>query len=312
TPRIEPADAIVIPSVLQDDARRMTRGELLGLRRNPDTYGPVIEAKVALAEALRDLQLWGRIRARLADPGPEGGRIRLHPDGAAERSFFVHADDLRRGRFRAENGRVVEVTEFEGPTPRRRLRCDDVRLRRHAAGPLEAVSFDLVLTDCEVVDLEGEQTANRRQQIVLENLVIDGVAVDSLAELSSDELFARAAGLDEDAARYVDDEVRKLHHEIDALLREITGRLLKRYALSATAMLLIVFGATLAMWLRDSLPLVIYLWSFVPAVIDLILISGGEHMLRDGALAGGIAVMWCGNTAVTIFLLLTYRMLSRN
>jgi hypothetical protein len=67
TPRIEPAEAIVIPSVLRDDPRRMTRGELLALRRDPDHYGPVIEAKVALAEALRDLELWRGIRARLDD-----------------------------------------------------------------------------------------------------------------------------------------------------------------------------------------------------------------------------------------------------
>jgi hypothetical protein len=163
-----------------------------------------------------------------------------------------------------------------------------------------------------VEDLQSNEPPNRRERIELENLIIDGVAVDSLAELSSQELFARAADLDEDSARYVSDEVGKLHYEIDALQREITGRLLKRYALSATAMLLIVFGAALAMWLRESLPLVIYLWSFLPAIIDLILISSGEHVLRDGSIAAGIVVMWSGNTVVVLLLLLAYRMLARN
>jgi lipopolysaccharide export system permease protein len=312
TPRIEPADAIVIPSVLRDDARRMTRGELLALRENPDTYGPVIEAKVALAEALRDVELWRRLRARLADPGAGGGRVRFQAADPKRRSFFVHAEGLRSGRFSTENGRPVEVVEFDGASARRRMRCADVQLRRHATGPLDTVAFDLILTDCEVTDLQSPQTPNRRARIALENLTIDDVVVDSLAELPSDDLFARAENLGERAGGHTAARVRKLRHEIDALQREISGRLLKRYALSATALLLMMLGATLAMWLRESLPLVIYLWAFLPAIIDLILISSGEHMLRDGTIAGGIAVMWSGNAAVVILLLVAYRLLARN
>jgi hypothetical protein len=312
TPRVEPADAIVVPSVLKDDARRMTRGELLQLRRDPDAYGPVIDAKIALAEALRDVELWRRLRARLAAHEPGGGQVTFRAEGPGRRSFLVRADDLEGGRLRTDDGRPVEVVEFEGATAKRRLRCAEARLQRHAAGPLDAITFDLILAQCEVTDLQSPQTPNRRQRVALENVIADDMEVESLAPRSSDELFARAAGLGDRPPRRVETAVGKLRHEIDALQREITGRLLKRYALSATAMLLMTLGAMLAMWLRESLPLVIYLWAFLPSIIDLILISSGEHMLRDGALAGGAAVMWSGNAVIVILLLLAYRSLARN
>ena len=56
----------------------------------------------------------------------------------------------------------------------------------------------------------------------------------------------------------------------------------RRYALSMTAMLLLLLGATLAMLLRDSPPLVTYTWAFLPSILDILLISGGDHMVRRG------------------------------
>ena len=79
-----------------------------------------------------------------------------------------------------------------------------------------------------------------------------------------------------------------------------------------TALLLMVLGATLAMWLREGMPLTIYLWAFLPSIADLILISSGDHVMRDGNVAGGFAVMWAGNAVLVVLILAAYRNLARH
>ena len=105
--------------------------------------------------------------------------------------------------------------------------------------------------------------------------------------------------------------VSRLRNEVDSLQREITARLLNRYALSVTAPLLLLLGAIMAMWLRGSLPLTIYVLAFVPAVLDLILTSAGEQLMRDGRTLGPI-VMWSGNAIMVGIIVLAYLRLARH
>ena len=99
---------------------------------------------------------------------------------------------------------------------------------------------------------------------------------------------------------------------VGSLEREISSRLQRRYALSMTAMLLLLLGATLAMWLRHSLPLVIYIWAFVPSIADVLLISSGDHMIRSGVAIPGMMVLWSGNALLLTMLVVVYRRLMRN
>ena len=99
---------------------------------------------------------------------------------------------------------------------------------------------------------------------------------------------------------------------IDHLNRDIRSLILRRYALSGTAMLLLVLGATLAMWLRHSPPLVVYVWAFLPSVVDMILIASGDHAARAGQMTGGLLLMWSGNALLLGTLLYVYRRLARN
>ncbi|MHC5115184.1 MAG: hypothetical protein ACYTGP_12240, partial [Planctomycetota bacterium] len=90
-------------------------------------------------------------------------------------------------------------------------------------------------------------------------------------------------------------EAGHLVYRIDQVKREAVSRLVKRYALSATAVLLLCLGATLGTWLRSSQPLTIYLWAFLPSVLDLLLITSGGHMMRTGSMVVGSMIMWGGN-----------------
>ena len=77
-------------------------------------------------------------------------------------------------------------------------------------------------------------------------------------------------------------------------------------------MLLVLVGATFAMWLRESQPLTIYLLAFLPAILDLILISGGEQIVRDGEYLLGGSVMWSGNALLALIWVYAFMRLARN
>ena len=76
--------------------------------------------------------------------------------------------------------------------------------------------------------------------------------------------------------------------------------------------LLLLLGATLAMMLRQALPLVIYAWAFAPSILDIIVISGGGHMVRDGSVVSGTIVLWSGNVLLVAMIIGALRRVMRN
>ncbi len=304
TPELNPRRAIVLPSAFEDDPRFMTQGKLLWLRDHPDEYGPVIDDKQLLAESLGDVELRQRIDAQLRATG----RLELVELGTARRRYLIHADRLDEQGFATDDGEPVEVLQLDGETAARRTRSQRVQINRAAGGTLAAPAFDLVLSNTEVTDLKAGGAPNRRARLTFPNLALSGLSAEDLSKLPSGQLLDRARTAAEHPGplrRYF----LNLGDRLDALGRNIRGRLLKRYALSTTACLLLVLGAAMGMWLRESLPLVVYLWSFLPSILSIILISGGEQMIRDGQVAGGILVMWSGNAVLLgLFFLAGYRL----
>ncbi|MCH6550730.1 MAG: LptF/LptG family permease [Planctomycetes bacterium] len=304
TPELNPRRAIVLPSAFEDDPRFMTQGKLLWLRDHPDEYGPVIDDKRLLAESLGEVELRQRIDAQLRATG----RLELVELGTARRRYLIHADRLDEQGFATDDGEPVEVLQLDGATAARQTRSERVQIDRAAGGTLAAPAFDLVLSNSEVTDLKAGDAPNRRARLTFPNLALSGLSAEDLSKLPSGQLLDRARTAAERRGplrRYF----LNLGDRLDALGRNIRGRLLKRYALSTTACLLLVLGAAMGMWLRESLPLVIYLWSFLPSILSIILISGGEQMIRDGQVTGGILVMWSGNAVLLgLFVLAGYRL----
>ncbi len=307
TPELNPRRAIVLPSAFEDDPRFMTQGELLWLRDHPDEYGPVIDLKRVLAESLGEIELRERIDAQLR----ASGRLELVELGTARRRYVVHADRLDAQGFATRDGEPIEVLQFDGATAVRRTRSEQVQINRASVGTLAAPAFDLVLSNTEVTDLKAGGSPNRRARLVFPNLAPSGLSAEDLSQLASGQLLDRARSAAEGPGP-LRGYCLNLEDRLDALQRNIRGRLLKRYALSATACLLLVLGAVMGMWLRESLPLVVYLWSFLPSVLSMILISGGEQMIRDGQVAGGTLVMWSGNAGLFGLFVLAGRRLARH
>ncbi|MHC5024482.1 MAG: LptF/LptG family permease [Planctomycetota bacterium] len=305
TPQFQPARPIEVPSVLRDSLVAMGRGRLLHLREHPDDFGKIIDANRELADALRDVEAWRRLDRALR----EDGTAPLRDAAPTHRHYVVTARALDGTRFAAAADDPVTIVQYDGDRAVRRFDAAEVRISRSAADALGQVNYDLSLRDYTVTDI-ATGAVNERQAQVFPNLTLPGQLAVETGRLSSADLLARAAALD-DPDDYLARRVKRVRHDLEALDDEINSRLLKRYALSATAILLLLLGATLAMVLRQSLPLTIYLWAFLPSVLDLLLISGGEQSLRDGSNAGIIA-MWSGNAILFGLIVLSYWRLSRH
>jgi hypothetical protein len=55
----------------------------------------------------------------------------------------------------------------------------------------------------------------------------------------------------------------------------------------------------------------VYLWTFVPAIVSLVTISGGQQMVRQAG-TNGLVLMWAGVGGLTLYTLLVYRSLARH
>ena len=68
-----------------------------------------------------------------------------------------------------------------------------------------------------------------------------------------------------------------------------------RFAQPASVVLMLVLGAILAIWRRNSLPLTIFLLAFLPAIANVLLIASGQSIMRSSKVGTGLTVMWMGN-----------------
>lgn len=306
-PSYEPPSAIVVPNLLRDELRSKTRGQLLALRGSPDTFGPVAEASDRLAERLWMVQLWDDLQAALE----VRGQIEFVQSPPARRRYVLNADRISGGTLTNRNGEPLLVTQYEGATAVRRMRAEEAVLRRSPGATLRSPTFELELLRTEVTDLTAGGIVNQRERLADRNLVLVGVELSQLLELSSDELLDQASAA-ANGDRGVRSAMERLRRQLNDLRYETHSRLHMRYAQSVTGVLLLVLGASLAMWLRGSLPLVIYVWAFAPSVLDLILISGGDKIMRDGEMISGFLVMWSGNVALLLLFGFVYLRLIRN
>ena len=72
----------------------------------------------------------------------------------------------------------------------------------------------------------------------------------------------------------------------------------QRLAQSMLAPLLLVLGGVLAVLMKRSVPLMVYMVAFLPAIGDILLISTGEQTLRDGPSVAGQVLLWSGNAMI--------------
>lgn len=113
--------------------------------------------------------------------------------------------------------------------------------------------------------------------------------------------------------RIADDDVqgyaRELRRKIVNLNNTIIARSHERFARTVACGLMVLIGAIAALALTRRTPLTVYLWCFLPALIAIITISGGEQVTQSmGPL--GLILLWSGVGAMALYTLILYRRLA--
>jgi hypothetical protein len=103
-----------------------------------------------------------------------------------------------------------------------------------------------------------------------------------------------------------------MNESVRRVRADIVARIVQRINQSLCAPLMLLLGAVLAVRLRGANPLQVYMLAFIPSIIDILLISGGEQMLKEATSVLGVFVATSGNLGLAIMIAIAYRQVARN
>ncbi|MEM7228251.1 MAG: LptF/LptG family permease [Planctomycetota bacterium] len=298
-------EGIVVPGFLDNDPATCTRRELIELMQHPERFPKVDEARRDLARMVRAVDEIGALSSVLE----RTGEIVFNEEGTAGRRYRVQASRIKGSGLINVNGAPILMLQEDNGEVTRTFEAETVALTLNPQATDQALTFDLTATNLRV-STQMDGVFNERSDLLLRHLVPPVTTEMRYDALSCDDLLS-VASQRVDGSPAMQRRIDRLALCVDDLMREARSNLARRYAMSATAILLITLGAILAILLRESPPLTVYLWAFLPSILDLVLISGGEQMIQDGKSAG-LAVMWSGNALLLTLCVLAFRRISRH
>ena len=312
-PQAEP-EAIDLGRGVRLKPKHLDFSGLLRIWNDVDAYHEVSDARRRTERALESVDRWKCVEESLAG----AGTLRL-VDAGGRRTYEIRNARLEGTRLLPRSGDTIELVELERGVASRRASVAEATLASDGRARDEAVRFELLARADTVADLRGFGGGGRwpARIVGLEPSACGtkARADESIAALVSE---ARAipdapAGTQRAAARAEAVAAAEGMSETIRLVRaDIVARIVQRINQSLCAPLMIVLGAVLAIRLRGTNPLQVYLLSFLPAIIDILLISGGEQMLKEATTATGILVASSGNIALLAMIMVAYRQIARN
>lgn len=311
-PEAEP-EAVAIPVRFGNRLNFRTLPEILDPDPWIDEHLPVAERRALLIATLDEADAW-----RAVERATHVGPIRLH-GGFAGRSYVIESAQLEGIRLLPVRSDRLRVVEYESGIPQREALAPAAHLEWTPSVSGDSGSFSLALIDPEVRGLrDGVPRAGRWPQRI-GPLRLEGWAPESYASLGWRELAGRGEALDmggvgraEWLATQGDVGATALRRAVYETERSLRARLYRRYAMCVSAFLVLALGGVLAVWLHRSVPLAVYIVSFLPAVASTLLISGGEDLIEDGQPVLGQLVLWSGCAALFVMLIYAWGRMSRN
>lgn len=312
-PQAEP-DAIDLGRGVRLRPKHLDFQGLLGVWNDVERYHEVADARARTERALQSVERWRCIEDGLAS----GGALRL-VDAGGRRTYEVRNARLEGTKLLPKSGETLELVELERGIASRRASVAEATLAADERVREEGVRFELLARADTVADLRGFGGGGRWPPRIV-GLEPGGCAAGVRGSGAIDALVAEtkaipaaAAGSPREAARTEAVTAANAATESIRLVRaDIVARIVQRINQSLCAPLMIVLGAVLAIRLRGTNPLQIYLLSFLPAIGDILLISGGEQMLKEATTATGIFVASSGNLALAAMIAVAYRQIARN
>ena len=295
----------IIPGALGDDLDYMTDPQLAAVAENPESFRPVRrrrdQAAAVLAEARARTEIADTLAATaaLALNAPGGGRIAIRDARLAARS----PADL--GFTPTEDANALGITWRREDGTLRQLRAASAALEIDVSPRDAATRLALTLTG-----VESDRALEGRR---------DELAVGSDLRLPADPapraFRLTAADLIEIARATEDPAIAKAGADLAGYIldvkREANANRHERAALSVAGFIMTPLGAIMALRLRESIPLHVYLWSFFPALACVIIASGGSSVAEEHG-GPGLVVIWSGCAAFALYALFEFVRLRRH
>ncbi len=304
---------IRVPSPLSDNPKFFSARELDSHQREPERYDSVRMAMQQLTSALATESL-RKALVLLKDRAVLHGSMRGDRYILSTPSIMEDGDVLRLLSDGDEPVRVRFHDDGDPSGPAARIyeaTSALVRVRTNALSPEPTIDIDL-----ENVTVLGDDQSPAVGQatLPLRQLAWPEFLPEDLDALRPAELLAEAERDVYADSPAVAASVSTLKRIIERLKINIMGQRHERAAAAVSCSLLLLLGAVLSMKLKGHIPLVVYFWSFLLAIVTLIIINSGMNVPggTDGSAAVGIAVVWSGNILLVAVLHWAYSKLARN
>ena len=314
--------AFPIPRVFKDDPKFMTGAEMVALKDDPDQMNFVDHKRIDLAKGIASIEVYRDIKQRATRgesiqlTSPSGSRVTILAGG-----FRASSETWELLPERATNAIEILVEDSSGRIDR--LRAESATLgpeRARTNDPLQTPSinkptltFTLKLQGVSIVS--GNDTITEQRSSDYAGLLFDSDPLDELLSHPSGELLEIAEPYTNEASeQYAEFLVRpteRLRLQIDDLHREILSKQHERWAMALASLVMVLAGSVIALRLRDAQPLVVYMWSFFPALGTIVLIAGGQQAVHEKG-AGALAFIYIGVLGLLVYTLVAYRKLARH
>lgn len=270
----------------------MTRRELLDAEENPSLYPPVNNA----AETLRDILILQEYWQSLKLYFNTQKEMKLL-SSINSQQFVVRANSFSGGKFR---GAIeVELHRRSGETSVLVPETARIEAVQNKDGTIS--SFTLLMSDVRVG--VGEIGENLRTELLVQSLHVDADIATPTIEKNIPELLSRAKEVEKGP---IPAAARRLVTQIQRLHQQAISRINQRWAMSASAVLIVLLGSITAIRLRDKTALATFTRVFFPTVVAVILVFAGGQIVRDGRFGFGFSIMWSGNVGIVILILTSW------
>lgn len=308
------AFSIDVPDAFEDDPKFLTHDELRGLRAAPERMNWIdrqrrdVALRLARAVVADELDRELRSSGRVVLKDPDGRAVEIEAMSVGEEPDGVEARPL----VPAQGARVV-VTRQPGRGQADRIRFSAAAALLQPASRDEfsndTVEFQLVMTEVRSSSIASDGTASPGgvyQTFALGGLVPASDPASRLVAMPVAELLGEASK--QPASRAAASE---LASKVDRLGREITSKQHERMALAACCLVMVVTGSVTALRLSLKLPLTVYLWSFFPALVSIVTISGGQQLTHNSG-ESGLVLLWGGVGLLALYTLISFRTVARH
>jgi lipopolysaccharide export LptBFGC system permease protein LptF len=314
--------AFPIPRVFKDDPKFMTGTEMIALKSDPDQMNFVDHRRINLAKGIASIEVYRDIRSRASAgesiqlTSPAAQRVTILAGGftAANEQWTLLPDRVTNTieiQISNANGRIDRLRAEHATLSPERTRSNDPLQSQAMNAPMLTFTLDLQ----GVSILSEDDTTTQQSSTQYTALRFDSDPLNDLLQHPSHDLLEIAVPYTNSAsakyAEFLVDPAQRLRLQIEDLEREILSKQHERWAMAIASFVMVLAGSIIALRLRNAQPLVVYMWSFFPALGTIVVIAGGQQAVHEKG-AHALSFIYIGVLGLMIYTLVAYRRLARH